>query len=326
MIIKSFELLNKTITKKYYLLYGKNIGFIEDALEQKIIPSLTSNIRTYEETHLMNNLDNFKEEVFNKSFFEDEKLIIIKRVSDKIFLTIKDIISSSINGISIVLISSNLDKKSKIRNFFEKNTETICVPFYEDTDQSLRSILFNFLKEKKINFSSEAANLIIEKANGNRIYLKNELKKIEHFALDKKTISLNDILKLVNSAENYDYSDLINYCLKKNQKKIIKILNENNFTTEDSLIILRIFISKLKRLLFIKKKIMSNIDTNKSIESFKPTIFWKEKEDIKEQIKIWSVKNCYKILSIANKIELLIKKNPSLSMIYTTNFLIKISI
>lgn len=325
MIIKASDLFHKTINKKYYLLYGNNIGYIEDALTQKIIPNLKSEIKTYEESDFLNNIENFKEEILNKSFFDEEKLIIIKRISDKIFLTIDEIISKKIEGISIILIADMLDKKSKIRNMFETNINTVCVPFYEDTNQSLKIILLEFLKKKKINLSNEAINLIIGKANGSRIHLKNELRKIEEFALNKKTISINEITKLINIFENYSHQELVNSSLTKSKNKIIKIFNENNFTSEDCIIILRTLLAKLKRLLIIKKKTLLDDDIDKSIDTFKPTIFWKEKEIVKEQIKILSYQKIQEILLRANEIELLSKKNPILSTTITTNFLIEIA-
>ena len=138
MIIKYFELKKKISPKNnYYLLYGNNIGLIEETIKNDLKPILSSNIYHYDESDIIKNEERFIENNLNKSFFEDKKLLIINRVTDKILKIIEEIIKLKIEDISIILISGILEKKSKIRNFFEKNTNTICVPFYEDTNQSL---------------------------------------------------------------------------------------------------------------------------------------------------------------------------------------------
>jgi DNA polymerase-3 subunit delta len=215
-----------------------------------------------------------------------------------------------------------LDKKSKLRVFFEKNSNTICIPFYEDNVQTLDIIANNFIKEKKINLSQENLNLIIDRARGNRVNLKNELEKIELLAETQKIIDINHILKLSNLSENYDFSELIDSSLSKNKKKLIKILNENNFVSEDCIVILRILLSKLKRLLKIKAlyKINKNIDG--IINHYKPPIFWKEKEIIKQQINIWSYEKIKDLIIETNNIEYLIKKSPQAAVISTTNFVL----
>jgi DNA polymerase-3 subunit delta len=119
MIIKNFELKKKNLKdNKYFLLYGNNEGLIEETIEEILKPILAKNIYNYEETEILKNVENFKENLLNKSFFEDEKLIIIKRVSDKFFKIIEEIISKDLDDLSFILVANNLDKRSKIRVFF----------------------------------------------------------------------------------------------------------------------------------------------------------------------------------------------------------------
>ena len=191
MIIKYFELKKKDLTKfNYFLLYGGNKGLIEETLANVIRPSITGNIYNYDEDEILKNLDNFEEIISNKSFFDNEKIIIINRVTDKIFKIIENIIEKNIKDISIILISGILEKKSKIRNFFEKNKKTVVIPFYEDNYQSLNYLTLNFLKEKKIHLSPQNINLIIDRSRGDRINLINELDKIESFQKIKKRYKL----------------------------------------------------------------------------------------------------------------------------------------
>ena len=145
-----------------------------------------------------------------------------------------------------------MEKKSKIRNYFEKNKNTICVPFYEDNKQTLNLLAQNFLKSKKINLSNQNVNLIVDRCNGDRINLYNELSKIESLSNSKKLIETGDVIKLTNLSENYSISELVDNTLAKNKKTTIEILNENNFGQEDCVTILRTFLYKLKRLFKIQ--------------------------------------------------------------------------
>ena len=260
MIVKHFE-LNKIIAEKnkFFLLYGNNSGLIKEIIKSKLKPFLYEKVFNYDESEIINNLDDFKEDILNKSFFDNEKLVIISRSTDKIYKIIEEIIEKKVEDLAIILISGALEKKSKLRNLFEKNKDTICIPFYEDNDRSLVSIVQNFLKEKKIQISNESINLLIQRCTGDRINLYNELQKIESFSKNRKKIDIEDIAKLTNLSENLNFNELVDNVLAKNLRKTLYILNENNFASEDTILILRIFLIKLKRLLKIIKEIKGQL-------------------------------------------------------------------
>ncbi len=325
MIIKFFELKKINLKKiKFFLLYGNNTGLIEETCEKVIKPLKKSNIFNYDENEILKNSDEFEETLSNKSFFDNEKLILINRATDKIFSIIEKIINKDPSEVSIILISGALDKRSKIRNFFEKNEKTAIIPFYEDNFQSLNLLTINFLKEKKISLSPQNINLIIERSRGDRINLLNELNKIEYFSKNKKNIQTEDILKLTNLSENFNAADLVDNTLAKNQKKTLYILNENNFVAEDSILILRTFINKLKRLLKIRIEIeKNNRNIDQVISEYKPVIFWKEKDIVKKQIKNLNLEKIQILLVKSNNLELSIKKNPLLSTNILTNFILE---
>lgn len=323
MINKVYELKNFNKKINFFLLYGKNSGHIDEVVDSHLKPNFSKNISYYEESEVINNLDIFKEDVLNQSFFDADKLIIISRTSDKILKIIEDIIEKKIDDLVIILKTGILDKKSKLRNFFEKNSETIIVPFYEDTDQTLLMIAQNFFKERKIKISSQNINLIIEKSRGDRIFLKNELEKIGNFLHKKNTIEAEEIIKLTNLSENYEISELVDQCLLKNKKKTVHILNENNLSIEDNIIILRTFQFKLKRLRILKKNINDKKNLDSIISSYKPPIFWKDKDLIKQQLKIWSFDDLNKLLKQINNLEILVKKKAQVSNLLTCNFILE---
>ena len=323
MILKSFEVNKVKISKsKLFLFYGTNQGFKEELINE-IFKKDTDQVLNYSETQVLSNVENFYTEVLSDSFFENRKLIIISRCSDKILSTIEDINEKELTETKIILVSDILDKKSKLRTFFEKEKSAICVPFYEDNNQTLIKIAQNFCYQKKINISQQSLNALIERCGGDRINLKNELTKIENFLGNRKKIEHEELIKLTNLIENYSISELIDNSLAKNKKKTLNILNENNFSSEDCIIISRVYLKKLKRLLNLHSKIKNETDIENAVQSYKPPIFWKEKEIIKQQIKNSSHEKITDLIIKTNKIELLVKKNPSTSLNIVTNFILE---
>ena len=323
MIVKNFELKKKNLKNtKFYLLFGNNDGLIEDIIQKEIGPNLPNIIFKYEENEIIKNSEKFEEDI-NKSFFENEKLVIIKRASDKIFNIVEKIIKKNVTDVYIIILSGPLDRKSKLRSLFEKGKQTICVPVYEDNMQTLINIAHEYLKEKSINMPQQLVNVVAERACGDRKNLKNELEKISNYRINNKSIDVNDILKITNLAENYSISELVDNCLSKNKKKILKILNENNFNSDDCIIILRTFLIKIKRLINLHKELSNN---NQNIEatvaSFRPPIFWKDKEIIKKQIVSFNFEEAKELIKKTNDLELLVKKNPNSSLNLTTDFVI----
>ena len=313
MISKFYELVKFKNKINYYLFYGENDGQKLDTIESNFKNFTKENTYKYSEKDILADTRIFLENLYSKSFFEKEKLIIISDVTDKILGLIQENLKTKVEDIIIILIAKKLDKKSKIRNFFEKEKNLIIVPFYEDTSQTLISIAKKILNENKLNLSQEHLNLIIEKSQGDRINLKNELKKIINFSEGKKKIELRDILKLTNLSENYSAGELVDNCLSKNKKKTLNIINENIPSSEDNILILRTFLNKLKRLRKLRLNLKQDSNIDQVINSFKPPIFWKDKNIIKQQIKLWKLNDIESFIVDLNNTEGLIKKNPQVS-------------
>ena len=204
----------------------------------------------------------------------------------------------------------------------KKNKKLVCVPFYPDNDQTLSKLAYNFLSNKKISLSPSNINLIVGKCSGDRETLINELKKIEYFGKNGKKINSENISKLINLSENHGISELIDNCLAQNKKKITSILNENNFSNEDCIMITRSFIIKAKKLLALSKTFETNKNIDLTIASAKPPIFWKEKEITKQQILKWKPKNIKNLIYALSETELQIKKNINNSINLITDFIL----
>ena len=321
MIVKSHEInkLNKN-KANFYLFYGKNNGLKKELT--KYILKEEKNIINYEEKEILDNTELFIENILSGSLFENKKVIIIKRASDKLFKIIENLISRDLKDLKLIIETDNLDKKSKLRSYFEKSKISVCTACYPDNQQTLSKLTFNFFREKKIMISNEDINLIINKSNGDRDNLKNELNKIEAFCLNKKKITSEEISKLINLAEDHSIAELIDNCLAKNKRRIVKILNENNFSKDDAIIIIRSLMSKSKKILSLSEQFKSNNDLELTISSAKPPIFWKDKEITKKQILKWTPKNIKELINDINDIELQIKKNINISINLITDFIL----
>ena len=320
MIVKSFEIKNKK-DNKFFLFYGENQGYKNQVIDEEFKKKIES-IYHYEESEILNDKERFFTNLLSNSFFENEKLILINRTTDKIKDLVEEIIEKNIDGIVLILNSNSLEKKSKLRSLFEKSKIAVCVAFYEDNNQTLSVITGQFFRNNKILISQKIINLIVGRCRGDRQNLNNELEKIKSYTQNKNKVEIQDILKLTNLAENYSVSELIDSCLSKNKKKTINVLNENNYSPEDCVLIIRTFLMKAKRLSKLCKEQLRIENLDATITAFKPPIFWKDKEIVKQQIRSWSYNQAEALTYEVNEIELLIKKYPHNSVNILLNFII----
>ena len=321
MIIKSFE-INKIdpLKNNLILFYGQNEGLKDENILK--LSSKFHNIIKYHEREILENQDDFFESVFSGSLFDEDKFVIINQATDKIVKIIEILIEKKekIKEIAILLNANSLEKKSKLRSIFEKNL--LCVPFYIDNNETLFKFTETFLKQKKINISPLNINFLVNKCNGDRRNLKNELHKIEMFCLNKRNIKDEELQKLVCLSENKNISELIDCCLVKDEKNTINILNDNIFNNDDSILITRTFLNKLKK---IRKLILSyekNKNLNETIQNAKPPIFWKDKPIVEKQIRTWKPDLIEKLIVDINEIELQIKKNNTNSINLISDFIL----
>ena len=320
MIVKNYEVQkNKSNFSKYnfFLLYGENLGlkkdirkFIKTTIAQK--DNNVENLFLYE-GDILNNEENFYNSIYTGSLFNSKKIITIYEATDNIIKKISNIYDKYPENVFLIIFSEILEKKSKLRNFFETNKKTICIPCYLDSEKDLEIIAQSELKKNNIKLSQEAVNLLIEKSNSDRNNLRNEIKKIHSYSLNKKKLELNDIQSLINFSGDYKSDIFINECLCGNIKQYKKIISELYFNTINQILLLRVLSNKIHRLIKIKtdKSTSSNVDN--LINSIKPSIFWKERPLVKKQLSIWELNDLIKMVKEINNTELLCKKNPQIA-------------
>ena len=323
MIVRAYENQKiKNLKNNFYLFYGENDGYKNQVIKDVFIENNKENIERFDESEILNNFESFISSQINKSFFDESKLILISRVSEKIIKLIDELLDRKIVDITVVLNAGSLDKKSKLRSLFEKDKKLVCMPFYKDDNRTLIQLANNFFRNNKISISQEIVNIIVERSSGDRINLNNELNKISLFLLDKEKVNISDVIKLTNLAENYSISELADNCLSKNVKKINKIFNENVFSVDDCILIIRTLLLKSKRLLEIKKMNSLNTNVEQIISSYKPPIFWKDKEIVKNQASKWSQKETEKLIYKIHDVELMVKKNYYNSLNIVSDFIL----
>ena len=323
MIVKVFE-FNKLKTSNYnfYLFYGKNEGLQNEIINKYFVDKFEGQVDKYDENEFISNSETILSELLNKSLFDNEKILIISRVGEKIFKYIEELSGKNLNDVKIILKSTPLEKRSKLRNYYEKNKTHIITPTYEDNEKSLSALAISFLNENKIKISRETLNLLINRASGERQNLQSELDKILNYSQTNKTISFDVINKLSNLSENYEVNELANNYLAKNTKIVSKILNENNYSNEDCILILRTLLNKSKKLLEIIKKNEQLKNIDQVLSSTKPPIFWKDKENIKIQAKSWKLKDLKNKIYEMNNVETLIKSNSKNSLNIISDFIV----
>ena len=327
MIIKSYELkknLKNLIQYNFFLIYVENEGLKKDIKEiiKNNLKKEQDNIEliTFYEKDIIENQENFYNSIYSGSLFSNNKIISIHVGTDKILDLIQDITDKHPNNVTLLIFSDILEKKSKLRFFFETEKKIICIPCYSDSSKDLEIITTTELKKNNINVSRETINFLVASANSDRNNLKNEIEKIKSFALNKKNLEIDEIKSIVNFSGDYKSDALINECLCGNILEYKKILSELYINTVNQVFLLRILSNKIQRLLNMKKMENNYSNLDGLLNASKPPIFWKEKPVVRRQLTIWNLEELKYTVYEINNTELLCKKNPHSSKIIFFNF------
>ena len=331
MILKSYELQknpSNLLEYNLFLLYGENDGLKKDIKElikiKKKQQDTNIELLSLYENDIINNEENFYNSIYSGSLFSNKRIIIINNGTDKILKQVKDIVDRYPNNVFLIIFSDILEKKSKLRNFFETSIKTLCIPCYLDSDKDLEIIVRTELKKSNIILQKDAINLLIERSNGDRNNLKNEIEKVKSFALNKKNLEIDEIKSIINFSGEYKADNLINECLCGNIPQYKKILSELYINTLNQIFLLRVLNNKIQRLLSMKELENNYNNLDSLLSTSKPPIFWKEKPMVKKQLTIWNLNDLKTIMHEINNIEILCKKNPQISKIIFFDFFSKL--
>jgi DNA polymerase III subunit delta len=312
MLLKSQEIFLKKkdfFKEKVILLYGENQDLIND-LNQQITSKFIEEEKipkSFFEEDIIKSSDDIISYYLNGSLFDDNKNIsIIKNCSDKI-LDIINKIKNKINDNIVILNSNVLLKNSKLRQFGEYDKLAICIPCYQETKFDIKKFLTKQLQINNIQLSDSQSETIINSSSLKRSKIKEVIEKINIYKNSGKITDqiIDEICTDVDLKKNDEIIDIL---LSKNEKNINEFISnmsnyEKNFI--EIIIILRSFIIKI---LDIQKN-NKNLSIDERIERYKPPIFWKDKDRIKNILKIWNTNNLEKLLSNLNIIETEFKRN-----------------
>jgi DNA polymerase III subunit delta len=312
MLLKLHELNLKTkdfLKNKIILLYGENQDLIKDINEQIINKFLDKKetAKIFFEDDILKNPENITNYYLNGSLFDNnETLSIIKNCSDKI-LEIINQIKNNINNNTIILNSEILLKNSKLRQFGEYDKLAICIPCYQETKIDIKRFLIQQLQIIKSPLSEKQIEVIINSSSLKRSKIKEVIEKINLYK-NSKQITDQVIDEICTDEDLKKNEEIIDILLSKNEKNINQFISnmsnyEKNFI--EIIIILRSFIIKI---LDIQKN-NKNLSIDEKIEKHKPPIFWKDKDRIKNILKIWNTSSLEKFLSNLNIIETEFKRN-----------------
>ena len=309
LVEQQIEKIDKGIT----LFYGENLGLIDDFKELIRKYNKKSEIIRFNEEEIIKKNVVFFREISSDSLFSEKKVIFIDQASDKILDLIQEVEKIDLKE-SVYLFSSILEKKSKLRAFFEKSKKYNIVPCYEDNEVTLKKIILQSLKDFK-GITTENINLIIDNCSFNRTKLKNELDKIKSFFHDK-ILKTAEIEKLLNIKTNNDFDKLKDAALLGNRKNTNKLLSDTILEAEKNIFYLNSINQRLGKLLEINN---NNSNVEKAINDLRPPIFWKDKPNFISQAKVWNQKKINIIMKNTYDIEIKIKSNSSIDK----NLLIK---
>tara|TARA_B110000285_G_C15126081_1_gene620349 strand:+ start:1801 stop:2805 length:1005 start_codon:yes stop_codon:yes gene_type:complete len=310
VILKSYIVeKNINVLNEYFmvLIYGVNDG-IKDDIKFKI-KDLNKNaeITNFFEEEIIKNRNILFETVVNESLFNEKKIIFIHSATDKILNEISECIVKKDKNVKIYVFAENLDKKSKLRNLFEKEKKLAVFACYEDTDTTLISYINSELNEH-VGLTGELINLIITNSSSNRKIIQSELIKIKNFFINKP-INKNQLEEILNLKNNTGFNEIRDNTLMGRISKINKLLSETDILNEDSFYCLNSLNYRILKLVDIQKIHDPKYSYEKTLDKVKPPVFWKDKSIYLEQLKKWDLKK----LSIATlkiaEAEILMRKN-----------------
>ena len=307
MLYKSYliEQNINNLDKSLFLFYGENIGLKNDF--KKIIKFINrkSEILIFSQEEILKNFNLIYNEINNISLFDKNKLFIIEQTDDKILEILKEL-EPNIDKHKIYLFSGILDKKSKIRNYFEKSKNCGAVACYADNEIGLKKIILNKLKGYT-GLSTYNINLILENCNLDRVKLNNEIEKIAIYFQDKN-IKTEKLEILLDTKVNDNFSLLKDEALLGNKSKTNKLLSDTIIDSEKNIY----YLSSINQRLYKINEIICKSKEKgleEAINTIRPPIFWKDKPNFISQTKKWSQKKIKTILEDTYNLEIKIKSN-----------------
>ncbi len=312
MILKSYIVEKNISSLNNYaslLVYGENVGLKDDIKEIVKKENKDAEVINFFQDEIIKKNEIIYNEINNTSLFNEKKVIILHEVSDKIFKIVEELLDRTGNNLKLFILSGNLDKKSKMRNLFEKINNIGIIPCYNDNHRTMAEYIKLKLKDYR-GLTGEIINLIIDNSGLNRKIINLEIKKVKNFFLSKN-IKKNEIEELLNIKTNISFEEIRDASLLGNKKKVNQLMGEIEFLPEDNFFFLAQISTRINKLLEIQSLNQECKDIEIAMENIKPKIFWKDKPIYIEQLKKWNIEKLKKAVSVIGRAEIQMKKNPN---------------
>ena len=313
MILKSYLLENNPNNLNQYnsiLFYGENNGLKDDFKEKINILNKDAEVITFYQEDILKDNNILINNIVNESLFNSKKIIIINEANDKILVSLEEVLEKVNENIKIFIFCNLLDKKSKIKNSFEKDKSFAIIPCYQDTERTLINYINNTLKNYK-GLTGEIINLVIENSNLDRRTIKNEIKKIKRLFVDK-IIDKKKLIELLNFRLDNNFENIRDATILGDKEKVNKLMGEMEFHESDTFMYINQLYIRFNRLIEIKQIEKTTKDNELAMESIKPKIFWKEKPIYSKQSRKWDLDRLKITLSRISNTELLMKTNSAI--------------
>ena len=310
MILKSYIVeQNLNILNEYQavLLYGENDGIKDDVKNKLKTLNSDSEIVTFFENEIIKNKNILYENIINESLFNEKKLIIIQSATDKIFNEILECLEKFRKNIKIYIFCENLDKKSKLRNLFEREKKLAILPCYDDNEKTL----INYVSKNLFGYkglTGEIIDLIITNSGSNRKIIKSEIIKVKDFFVEK-LINKEQLLEILNIRNDVNFEEIRDNALGGKKEKTNRLLSEVDLANEESFFYLNNINFRILKLIEIHKANKNFSNYEKTLNNLKPPIFWKDKPVYLEQLKKWNLNKLNKTANKISETEILMKKN-----------------
>jgi len=304
IVEQDFKILNNYQST---LLYGVNDGIKGDIKSKLKNYYKDDEIINFFEEEIIKKKNILYENIINESLFNEKKIIFIQGATDKILTEITESLKTGKKNTIIYIFAENLDKKSKLRNFFEKEKNLAIFACYEDNERTL----INYITKTLINYkglNGEIINLIITNSNKNRKIIQSELIKIMDFFTEKK-LNKDQVIEILNIKDNTNFEEIRDCALIGERDKINTLLSEIELLKEDSFFYLNSINYRIIKLLEIQKVNVNFNNYEKTIESLKQPIFWKDKPIYIKHLKKLNLDKLNKIAYKIMETEILLKKN-----------------
>ena len=304
IVEKNFDVLNDY---QAILLYGENDGIQDDIKIKLRDKNKDSEIMNFFEAEIVKNKNILYDNILNESLFNEKKIIIIQSATDKILNEISECIKKIDENIKIYIFSEKLDKKSKLRSLFEKGKNLAILACYEDNERTL----IDYISKEMSGFrglTGELINHIIGNSSSNRKIIKSEIIKIKNFFIEK-VINKKHLLEILNIKNNTGFEEIRDNALMGRKDKTNRLLSEINILNEDSFLYLNNLNYRILKLIDIQKSNKDYNDIQRTLENFKPQVFWKDKTIYLQQLRKWNLEQLYQIANKISETEILMKKN-----------------